>query len=144
MAQASKGRGWGSMGSGVDNMRVLGLWCCHRRLRLHKPPLKPSSNPTPPEVGEEDWTEQFELFGCVIGFAILHKETIPVHFGHNFLRSVSLGLEALLGSGDAWGLGDEPAVSEPLPGLGAIKRTRRQGPPVPPAYLPDMGREIGW
>ncbi|CAE7154755.1 smurf1 [Symbiodinium pilosum] len=36
----------------------------------------------------EDWTEQFELFGCVIGFAILHKETIPVHFGHNFLRSV--------------------------------------------------------
>ncbi|CAE7391342.1 UPL2 [Symbiodinium natans] len=37
---------------------------------------------------QEDWTEQFELFGCVIGFAILHKETIPVHFGHNFLRSV--------------------------------------------------------
>ncbi|CAE7230111.1 UPL2, partial [Symbiodinium necroappetens] len=23
---------------------------------------------------QEDWTEQFELFGCVIGFAILHKE----------------------------------------------------------------------
>ena len=37
---------------------------------------------------QEDWTEQFELFGCVIGFAILNKETVPVHFGHNFLRSV--------------------------------------------------------
>ena len=37
---------------------------------------------------QEDWTEQFELFGCVIGFAILNKETVPVHFGHNFLRSI--------------------------------------------------------
>lgn len=37
---------------------------------------------------QEDWTEQFELFGCVIGFALLNKETVPVHFGHNFLRSV--------------------------------------------------------
>eukprot|EP00438_Fugacium_kawagutii_P005104 Skav212215 [mRNA] locus=scaffold862:27661:30312:+ [translate_table: standard] len=37
---------------------------------------------------QEDWTEQFELFGCVIGFAVLNKETVPVHFGHNFLRSV--------------------------------------------------------
>ncbi|CAJ1372914.1 unnamed protein product [Effrenium voratum] len=37
---------------------------------------------------QEDWTEQFELFGCVIGFAVLNKETVPVHLGHNFLRSV--------------------------------------------------------
>jgi len=37
---------------------------------------------------QDDWEEQFELFGCVLGFAILYKETIPVHFGHNFLRSV--------------------------------------------------------
>merc|ERR1712232_1041886 len=37
---------------------------------------------------QEDWQEQFELFGCVLGFAILYKETIPVHFGHNFLRAV--------------------------------------------------------
>lgn len=37
---------------------------------------------------QDDWEEQFELFGCILGFAILHKETIPVHFGHNFLRSI--------------------------------------------------------
>mmetsp|Transcript_83820 Transcript_83820/g.233815 ORF Transcript_83820/g.233815 Transcript_83820/m.233815 type:complete len:920 (-) Transcript_83820:177-2936(-) len=37
---------------------------------------------------QEDWQDQFELFGCVLGFAILYKETIPVHFGHNFLRSI--------------------------------------------------------
>jgi len=37
---------------------------------------------------QDDWEEQFELFGCVLGFAILYKETLPVHFGHNFLRSV--------------------------------------------------------
>jgi len=37
---------------------------------------------------QDDWEEQFELFGCILGFAILYKETIPVHFGHNFLRSV--------------------------------------------------------
>eukprot|EP00927_Polykrikos_kofoidii_P072968 TRINITY_DN69054_c0_g1_i1.p1 TRINITY_DN69054_c0_g1~~TRINITY_DN69054_c0_g1_i1.p1 ORF type:complete len:881 (+),score=157.90 TRINITY_DN69054_c0_g1_i1:46-2688(+) len=37
---------------------------------------------------QADWEEQFELFGCVLGFAILYKETIPVHLGHNFLRSV--------------------------------------------------------
>lgn len=37
---------------------------------------------------QDDWKEQFELFGCVLGFAILYKETIPVHFGHAFLRSV--------------------------------------------------------
>lgn len=41
---------------------------------------------------QEDWEEQFELFGCVLGFAILYKETVPIHFGHNFLRSV-FGLE---------------------------------------------------
>merc|ERR1712137_96449 len=34
------------------------------------------------------WEEQFELFGCILGFAILYKETIPMHFGHNFLRAV--------------------------------------------------------
>merc|ERR1712232_1513178 len=37
---------------------------------------------------QEDWEEQFELFGCILGFAILYKETIPMHFGHNFLRAV--------------------------------------------------------
>jgi len=37
---------------------------------------------------QDDWEEQFELFGCILGFALLHKETVPVHFGHNFLRSV--------------------------------------------------------
>jgi len=37
---------------------------------------------------QENWEEQFELFGCILGIAILYKETIPVHFGHNFLRSV--------------------------------------------------------
>ncbi len=37
---------------------------------------------------QEDWEEQFELFGCILGFALLHKETLPVHFGHNFLRAV--------------------------------------------------------
>lgn len=37
---------------------------------------------------QDDWQEQFELFGCVLGFAILYKETIPVHFGHAFLRSI--------------------------------------------------------
>lgn len=37
---------------------------------------------------QDDWEEQFELFGCVMGFAVLYKETIPVHLGHNFLRSV--------------------------------------------------------
>eukprot|EP00427_Karlodinium_veneficum_P032596 CAMPEP_0169194626 /NCGR_PEP_ID=MMETSP1016-20121227/6794_1 /TAXON_ID=342587 /ORGANISM="Karlodinium micrum, Strain CCMP2283" /LENGTH=969 /DNA_ID=CAMNT_0009271137 /DNA_START=1 /DNA_END=2911 /DNA_ORIENTATION=- len=37
---------------------------------------------------QEDWEEQFELFGCVLGFAILYKETIPAHFGYAFLRSV--------------------------------------------------------
>jgi len=37
---------------------------------------------------QDDWEEQFELFGCILGFAILYKETVPVHFGHNFLRSV--------------------------------------------------------
>ena len=28
------------------------------------------------------------MFGCILGFALLYKETVPVHFGHNFLRSV--------------------------------------------------------
>lgn len=37
---------------------------------------------------QEDWKEQFELFGCILGFTILYKETIPVHFGHAFLQSV--------------------------------------------------------
>jgi len=37
---------------------------------------------------QDDWEEQFELFGCILGFAILYKESIPVHFGHNFLRSI--------------------------------------------------------
>eukprot|EP00928_Gymnodinium_smaydae_P068196 TRINITY_DN5125_c0_g1_i1.p1 TRINITY_DN5125_c0_g1~~TRINITY_DN5125_c0_g1_i1.p1 ORF type:complete len:335 (+),score=84.16 TRINITY_DN5125_c0_g1_i1:213-1217(+) len=37
---------------------------------------------------QDDWQMQFELFGCVLGFAILYKETVPVHFGHNFLRAV--------------------------------------------------------
>merc|ERR1719359_344817 len=37
---------------------------------------------------QSDWEEQLELFGCILGFAILYKETIPVHFGHNFLRAV--------------------------------------------------------
>lgn len=37
---------------------------------------------------QDDWEQQFELFGCILGFAILYKETIPVHFGHNLLRSV--------------------------------------------------------
>merc|ERR1712137_1376172 len=37
---------------------------------------------------QEDWEEQFELFGCILGFALLHKDTVPVHFGHNFLRAV--------------------------------------------------------
>jgi hypothetical protein len=37
---------------------------------------------------QDDWEEQFELFGCILGFALLYKETVPVHFGHNFLRSV--------------------------------------------------------
>lgn len=37
---------------------------------------------------QDDWEEQFELFGCILGFTVLYKETIPVHFGHNFLRSV--------------------------------------------------------
>jgi len=36
---------------------------------------------------QEDWEEQFELFGCILGFALLYNETVPVHFGHNFLRS---------------------------------------------------------
>jgi hypothetical protein len=37
---------------------------------------------------QEDWEEQFELFGCILGFALLHKDVVPVHFGHNFLRAV--------------------------------------------------------
>ncbi|CAK0903218.1 unnamed protein product [Prorocentrum cordatum] len=37
---------------------------------------------------QDDWEEQFELFGCILGFALLHKDTVPVHFGHNFLRAV--------------------------------------------------------
>jgi len=37
---------------------------------------------------QDDWEEQFELFGCITGFAIMYKETIPVHFAHSFLRSV--------------------------------------------------------
>lgn len=37
---------------------------------------------------QDDWQTQFELFGCVFGFAILYKDTVPVHLGHNFLRSV--------------------------------------------------------
>eukprot|EP00929_Paragymnodinium_shiwhaense_P109162 TRINITY_DN7550_c0_g1_i1.p1 TRINITY_DN7550_c0_g1~~TRINITY_DN7550_c0_g1_i1.p1 ORF type:complete len:917 (+),score=273.86 TRINITY_DN7550_c0_g1_i1:69-2819(+) len=37
---------------------------------------------------QEDWEEQFRLFGCVVGFAILYKETIPVHLAHHFLRAV--------------------------------------------------------
>merc|ERR1712087_973394 len=37
---------------------------------------------------QENWEEQFELFGCIVGFALLHKDTVPVHFGHNFLRSI--------------------------------------------------------
>jgi hypothetical protein len=41
---------------------------------------------------QEDWQEQFELFGCILGFAILYKETIPVHLGYAFLRAV-LGIK---------------------------------------------------
>jgi len=37
---------------------------------------------------QDDWEEQFQLFGCVLGFALLHKETISVHLGHHFLRAV--------------------------------------------------------
>jgi len=37
---------------------------------------------------QDDWEEQFELFGCILGIALLHRDTIPVHFGHNFLRAV--------------------------------------------------------
>jgi hypothetical protein len=47
--------------------------------------------PSPEAVcrrAQENWEEQFELFGCVLGFALLHKETVPVHFGHNFLRLI--------------------------------------------------------
>jgi len=41
---------------------------------------------------QDDWEVQFELFGCIVGFALLYRETVPVHFGHNFLRS-AFGLQ---------------------------------------------------
>jgi len=47
--------------------------------------------PSPESIcrcAQDDWEEQFELFGCILGFALLYKETVPVHLGHNFLRSV--------------------------------------------------------
>jgi len=37
---------------------------------------------------QDDWEDQFEMFGCLVGLALLHKEMIPVHFTHNFLTFV--------------------------------------------------------
>eukprot|EP00403_Amphidinium_massartii_P004469 CAMPEP_0178372504 /NCGR_PEP_ID=MMETSP0689_2-20121128/1384_1 /TAXON_ID=160604 /ORGANISM="Amphidinium massartii, Strain CS-259" /LENGTH=790 /DNA_ID=CAMNT_0019992423 /DNA_START=6 /DNA_END=2379 /DNA_ORIENTATION=- len=37
---------------------------------------------------QEDWKEQFQLFGCILGIALINYETLPIRFAPNFLMSV--------------------------------------------------------